>query len=74
MIFKEKHFSRYILSTDQISLSLLLEMLGNMCTVIIYFTIDDVIHFDINLGIRIKPFSYMTKKIKFLKSLHTAIV
>ena len=49
-------------------------MLGNVCTVIIYFTIDDVIHFDINLGIRIKPFSYMTKKIKFLKSLHTAIV
>ena len=43
-------------------LPLLLEMLGNMCTVIICLPTSDVMNFEINLSFLTKPFSYMTKK------------
>ena len=62
MIFQEKRFSWQILLTDQISLSLLLEILGKMCIVIVCFPDCDAINFEIILSFLIKPFSYMTKK------------
>ena len=66
MIFEEKCFSSYILLTDQASnlpdCLLVLEMLGNMCIAIICFLICEVMNFEINLSILIKPFSYMIKK------------
>ena len=37
-------------------LPLFLEMSGNMCIVIIYFPVYDVINFDINHSFLIKPF------------------
>ena len=43
-------------------LSLLLEILGNMCITIICKPGCDVIIFEINLTFLIKPFCYMTKK------------
>ena len=43
-------------------LSLLLEILGNMCTAIVYQPDCDVIKFEINLTFLIKLFCYMTKK------------
>ena len=62
-IRQEKRFLCYILLTDQISLGLplLLEMLGNMCIVIIFFPVTDFINFKIYLSFLISPFSYMTK-------------
>ena len=42
-------------------LFLLIEVLGNICIVIICFQYYDVINFEINLSSRIDPFSYMTK-------------
>ena len=47
-----------------ISLPLQLEMLGNMCIVIVCFQGCNVIKFGINLGFFIKPFSYMTKQVR----------
>ena len=47
-----------------ISLPLLLEMLGNMCIVLVCFPGCDIINFEINLGFLIKPFSYMTKEVR----------
>ena len=41
---------------------LYLEILGNMCTVIIYFPVDGVTGFEINLSFLIKPLSYMTNQ------------
>ena len=35
--------------------------MSNMCIVIIYFQVGDVINLGINLSSIIKPFSYMTK-------------
>ena len=35
-----------------------------MCIVIICFLVSDVINFEINLSFLIKPFFYMTKKVK----------
>ena len=53
-------------------LSLLLEILGNMCIAIVCWPGCDVINFKINLIFLIKPFLYMTKKsrqnLKFLKN------
>ena len=43
-------------------LSLLLEILGNMCVVIICCPICDVISLGINLSFFIKPFFYITEK------------
>ena len=42
-------------------LALLLEILGDMCIAIIYFSGCDVINFEINLIFLIKPFFYITK-------------
>ena len=44
------------------SLILFLEILGYMCSIIIFRPACDVINFEINLGFLIKPFSDMTKK------------
>ena len=41
---------------------LLLEILGNMCIVIICLPVCDVVDFKNNLSFIIKPFSYLTKK------------
>ena len=62
-IGQEKRFLCYILLTDQISLDLplLLEMLGNMCIVIIFYPVCDFINFKIYLSFLINPFSYMNK-------------
>ena len=53
-------------------LSLLLEILGYMCIVIICCPVCDVIYFQINLSFLIKPFFYITKKsgqkCKYLKN------
>ena len=64
MIFQEKCFSRYILLTDQISLSDCLYFLRYLaiCLAIVYFPGCDVINLEINLIFQIKPFFYMTKK------------
>ena len=42
-------------------LSLLLEILVNMCIVVICCPVFDFINFEINLNFLINPFSYMTK-------------
>ena len=72
MNFEEKHLSCYILLTDQISLSLLLEILGKMSTVIIYRPVFDVVNFEINHSFFTKLFSYKTKNLgqeyKYLKN------
>ena len=41
-----------------------LEISGNMCIVIIFFSACDVINFEINLSFLIQPFSYMKKQVK----------
>ena len=57
MFSEEKYFPCDILLTDQISLlSLLCEILGNMCIVIVCLLGFDVINFGINLFFLIKPF------------------
>ena len=63
MIFQEKYCSYYTLSTDQISvwLSLIREILGNTCIIIVGF---EVIHFEINLTFLIKPFFQHDQKVK----------
>ena len=43
-------------------LPLLLEILGNVCIVIICYPVCDVINFEIKVSFAIKPFSYVTKK------------
>ena len=45
-----------------VGLPLLLEILGNMCIAIVYFSGCDVKHFEIALIFLIKPFFSMTKK------------
>ena len=42
---------------------LLIEILGNMCIVIIYVPIYEVVNFEINLSSLIKLFFYVTKKL-----------
>ena len=53
-------------------LSLLLEILGNMCIAIVCFSSCDAINFEINLIFLIKPGFFMTKKsrqnFKYLKN------
>ena len=46
-----------------------LEILENICIIIICFPVDDVISFVINLSFLIKLFSYMTENIIFFKRL-----
>ena len=43
-------------------LPLFLEILGNMCIVIVYFLVYDAIKFEINFGFLIKPFFSVNKK------------
>ena len=68
--FLRKKFSCYILLIDQISSSDCLYFLRYwvICIVIICFACDDIINFEINLKFLIKPFSYMTKKVRNLKT------
>ena len=51
---------------------LLLEILGNMCIVMIRYPVCDVINFEINHNFVIKPFFYIMKKseqkCKYLKN------
>ena len=51
---------------------LILEMLGIMCVVIIWFPVDGVINLEINLNFFIKLFSYIKKtsgqKFEYLKN------
>ena len=54
MIFKEKSFSFFILLPDQISLALLLEVLGHMYIAIIFLPVWDVMDLQINLNFLIK--------------------
>ena len=61
-IFQQKYLSCYILSTDQISLPFLYEILVNVCFAIIFWLGCDVISFEINLIFLIKPLLYMSKK------------
>ena len=73
MIFQEKYFSCYILLADQmVCSSLLLEILDNMCIVIIWCPVSNVINFENNNSFHIKPFLYTTKKsgqkCKYLKN------
>ena len=50
-------------------LSLLLEILGNVCITFICLTICDVMNFEINLCLLIKPFSKKSgQKVKYLKN------
>ena len=64
MIFEEKYFSRYILLTDWVSLPGCLYFLRYwaMCIVFICCTVCDIMNFEINLDLLIKPFFYITKK------------
>ena len=74
MTFKERYFSHYILTTDQFSLQipLLLQILGNNCVVIIFYSVCDIIKFEINHNFLIKPLFYTAKKslqkFKYLKN------
>ena len=43
---------------------LLLEILSNMCIIIIYFPIDDVIRFETNLSFVTKSLFYITKNVR----------
>ena len=45
-------------------LPLLLEIFGNMCITIVSEPVWDVIEFEINLIFLIKPFRYITKKLR----------
>ena len=53
-------------------LPLLLEIFGNMCIVIIWYPVCDIINFEIKHSFLIKPFFYITKnsgqKCKYLKN------
>ena len=60
----EKVLGLVLLLTDRISLSGCLEIFGNIGIVIICFLVCDIISFEINLTFLIKPFSYMTKKVR----------
>ena len=43
-------------------MSLLLEIMDNMCILIIYGPVSDAMNFEISPGFLIKPFFYITKK------------
>ena len=49
-----------------VSLSLLFEMLSNMCIVIICFTVYEVITFEINISFLRKLFFYMIKIVRMI--------
>ena len=54
--------SKSVLGRSIFHYSLLHEILGNISTAIIFFSICVVIDFEINLSFRIKPFPYFIKK------------
>ena len=56
MVFKEKYFSRYILLTDQISLSDCPRDLVQYIIIIACFPGCDLINSEINLSFLIEPF------------------
>ena len=63
--WKKKEKSRYILYFHLIVwLTWLLGRLGNMCIVTVWFPVSDFINPEINLSFFIRPFSYITKKVK----------
>ena len=65
--FARKYFSCHILLTGQISLSdwsLLFEILGNMDIAIVYFAGCGTINFEIDLVFPLKPFFYISKKLR----------
>ena len=65
-----------VLTDQMVWWSLLLEILGNICIVIVYCPVFDVVNFEINLSFLIKPFfdisTFLTKKsgktCKYLKN------
>ena len=59
MIFEENFFLRYILLTDQISLS----DWQNICIVIVCFPGCDIINFEIKCNLMV-PFSQMAEKFR----------
>ena len=61
MVFEEKYFC-YVLLPDQI-LTLLCEILGNMCIVILCKPDCDLINFEINLIFLIKPLMQHDQKV-----------
>ena len=64
MIFEEKFCSRFILLTDQISLPLFFEISGNVFIVIVCVPDCDIIIFEIFISFLIKPFPYLTKRVR----------
>ena len=66
MVFQEKYFSCYILSTDKfhclIAITSWYIEQCVYCIAIVCFPVCDAISFEINLIFLIKPFFYMTKK------------
>ena len=62
MIFQGKCFSYYILLTDQTSLSLVRELLDNMCIDIVCWPDFDFINFEVNLFFLINSFFYLTQE------------
>ena len=60
------HFIFYLRSKFHclIIFSFRFEMLGNICIAIVCFPGCDIISFEVNLLFRIKPFFYMTKKLR----------
>ena len=77
MIFEEKYFSHYIINWQNLitGLPLPLEILGNICIVIICCPVGDVTIYEIRIGFLIKRFSYTIKnsepKFKYLKNKKT---
>ena len=66
MIFQEKSFTLYSINWPNfiVWLSLLFEILGNMCITIVSFSGCDVRNFEINLIFLIKLLFYMTKNLR----------
>ena len=46
-----------------VCLSLRHEILGNVCIVMIFFPVCDVMNFQINFKFLVKPFFYLTEKV-----------
>ena len=62
MIFQKKCVTCYVLSNEFHCLSLLFEILGNVCMAIVCFPGCNVINFEIKF--LIKPFSYITENLR----------
>ena len=66
MVFQEKKFLMlfYWLIKFHGLIPLFLEILGNLCILIIFCPAYDVINFKFNVSLLVNPISYMIKKIK----------